>query len=121
MVGFALLGDSFAVLFWGEPYSVCGPILVLMALQLPFVSWANVLRTQYLIPKRRDKEYIFSVVVGGIINLLTCFFLIPRIGIYGAVCGVVSAQISICLIQTFSIKKELDIAKYFKRDRKSVV
>ena len=81
---------------------------------IPFVSFANIIRTQYLIPNERDKEYLISVLVGALVNLLINWILIPDLGATGAMIGTICAEIIVCLIQTISVRKELPILDYIK-------
>ena len=86
-----------------------------------FISWANVIRTQYLIPKERDKEYINSVIMGAIVNLISNLLLIPKFNSIGASIGTVLAEFTVMFIQTISIKKYLPIQEYVKNNYKFLV
>ena len=81
---------------------------------IPFLSWGNVIRTQYLIPKEKDKEYIISAFIGAIINLTMNLIFIPKYGSIGACIGTICAETFVTIYQTISTKKELQIAEYIK-------
>ena len=93
---------------------IIGTILVVMGLSLtiPFMSFANVIRTQYLIPTEKDREYLSSVVCGAIINLVINRMLIPTMGSMGAMIGTIAAEILVCIIQSWAVRKELPLLKY---------
>ena len=110
--GLCAVASDFSVVFWGNDFEACGPLIEVLAFTVPFLAFANVIRTQYLIPTRRDKEYSVSVFVGAGVNLLLNLLLIPRYGALGAAFGTLFAEIAVCVVQTLSVKKELPILQY---------
>ena len=84
-----------------------------MASTIIFVSWANVIRTQYLIPVHEDKIYIISVVLGAVCNASINWILIPKLGALGATIGTVVAEFVVMLYQSIKVRRELPINKYF--------
>ena len=58
--GLAGISDTFSVVFWGKGFVACGNIIKLLSVTIPFIAFANILRTQYLIPYQMDKEYLIS-------------------------------------------------------------
>lgn len=53
--------NEFVPLFYGKGYDVCKLIIPILFMSSIFVAWANVIRTQYLIPNKQDKIYIVLV------------------------------------------------------------
>ena len=78
------------------------------------MAWANVIRTQYLIPYGLDKVYLTSTIVGAIFNLLTNALLIPRFQAIGASIGTIVAEFSVMIVQILAIRKRLPILQYYK-------
>lgn len=113
---FGLLGVSvdFATFFWGEEFLPSGYIMMGLALTIPFTSFANVIRTQLLIPAKRDREYIISVFLGAGVNLLINYLLIPTYGSYGAVVGTVLAEISVCISQCLFVHDKIQFTIHIK-------
>lgn len=110
--GIASVGSVFAQFFWGEEFSLSGDIIMLLAITIPFVSLASIIRMQYLIPSSKDKEYLGSVVVGAVINfIINCLF-IPHLGAIGAALGTVCAEMTVCCVQVFVVRKELPLKSY---------
>ena len=109
-----LIGVSyhFAPLFFGIEFQKTDIVMMLLATTLPILSFANVLRTQYLIPKEKDKIYIKSVFGGAITNLIMNFIFIPKYGSIGACIGTISAEFAVMFYQALSIRKELPIKEY---------
>lgn len=114
MFGIAGIAEDFVPLFLGEGYLSCIGLLHVMAPTIPFMAWANVIRTQYLIPNREDRSYIISVILGAVVNLVVNSMLIPRMAAMGAVIGTVCAEGSVCVCQTLMVRKKLDILRYIK-------
>lgn len=107
--GLAAVGYRLAVLYYGVSYRECGEILALLSVTVIPIAWANVLRTQYLIPSAKDKEYVLSVVIGALLNFIINYTLIPRFGLKGAIVGTILAEYSVAILQTIQIRRELDI------------
>ena len=114
MFGIAGIAQDFVPLFLGDNYLPCIELLQALCSTVLFISWANVIRTQYLIPNHRDRSYIISVLLGAVINLCLNALLIPRMEAMGAVVGTVCAEAAVCISQTLMVRKELEIGKYLK-------
>lgn len=106
MFGIAGIAEDFVPLFLGREYSSCILLIRTMAPTVPFIAWANVIRTQYLIPNHEDKSYIISVTLGAAVNLAVNTLLIPHIHALGAVIGTVFAEGSVCISQTIMVRKK---------------
>ena len=111
--GIAGIAPIFAPIFFGEAFRVCGELISYLSIIILFLSWANVIRTQYLIPQCQDREYIASVFLGAVVNLIINLTLIPKYGAFGAVVGTIFAEAAVALYQTVIVRKELPIGKYF--------
>lgn len=113
-LGFISIGYKFAPLFFGSEFQKTGLLIMLLAPTLLFLSFANVLRTQYLIPNERDKIYIISVSLGALMNLILNLIFIPRYASIGACFGTIAAEFMVMFYQTIAVRKNLDIKKYVK-------
>lgn len=114
MFGIAGIAEDFVPVFLGREYMPCIILLRVMCPTIPFIAWANVIRTQYLIPNQEDRSYIISVIIGAVVNLVINILLIPQMDAMGAVIGTVCAEGSVCICQTMMVRKKLDIVKYLK-------
>ena len=86
-----------------------------MTITIVFLAWANVVRTQYLIPKKKDKIYITSTIIGAVINLVINILLIKKYGAIGATIGTVFAEASVCIYQSIMIRRDLNMSLYLKK------
>lgn len=114
VAGIIVISKDFTTVFFGEAFNKTGSIIILLSITILFLSWGNVIRTQYLIPKEKDKEYIISAFLGAIINLIMNIIFIPKHGAIGACFGTIAAEFGVMFYQTNAIKKELPIIKYIK-------
>lgn len=112
--GLIAISEDFTTLFFGSEFTKTGMLISLLSITVVFLSWGNVLRTQYLIPKELDKIYITSAFVGAIVNLIFNFIFIPIFASTGACIGTIAAEFIVMLYQTVMIRKELPIKKYLR-------
>ncbi|MGQ7366502.1 oligosaccharide flippase family protein [Streptococcus suis] len=109
MFGIIGVADVFAVVFWGKDFIFSGYLIMGMAPSFVFSVIGNVVRTQFLIPRSRDKEYIVSLIAGSIVNVVINMLLIPKYGSLGAVLGTMVAEFVMTFIQLYVVRKELPI------------
>ena len=110
-----MIGQNFSVLFLGEEFTKTGILVIILAITLPVISFANVIRTQYLIPYEKDKIYVVSVTLGAVSNLIANYILIPKLASIGASIGTVIAESVVMIYQAILVRKELPIYNYIKR------
>ena len=106
--GMAAVANVFSVVFWGEAFRTCGLLIACIAPSITFSVLGSVVRTQYLIPRSKDKEYIMSLIVGAIVNFNINMSLIPKLGAFGAVIGTVVAEFVMTFIQFYFVRKILN-------------
>ncbi|MFC5630877.1 MULTISPECIES: oligosaccharide flippase family protein [Streptococcus] len=114
-LGFGLMAVSktFVPWYYGEGFEI---VIILFQILLPsgiFLGIANVIRTQYLIPKGMDNFYIFSLILGAVANLTINSILIPKLGVIGVAIGTFCAELVVCAIQLFFVRKYLPLKSYF--------
>ncbi len=113
--GLAGIGKVFAPLFFGDEFIPCGELIMVLAPTILSLSWANVIRMQYLIPNKMDKEFTVSTIIGAVVNLIANLICIPRLGAMGAVIGTLCAETSLTVYQTYVVRKSLPIGRYLKQ------
>ena len=89
--GLASVAGRFARLFYGEEFAASGDLMLPLAFTLIMIGFANVIRTQWILPQSRDSIFVRSVTCGAVINLIANSLLIPRLGAMGAVAGTLLA------------------------------
>lgn len=112
--GFGLAGVAkvFAPWFYGKAFVKCGYFIRLLCPVIIVKTWAGALRTQYIIPTGKDKIYAFSLTAGAIVNLILNILLIPRMAGVGAIIGTIAAEFTVCFLQFYCCRKDIDIKGY---------
>lgn len=110
--GLMSVANVFAPVYWGKEFTASGMLIVVLAPSIIFSVIGNVIRTQYLIPKSRDKEYVISLVMGAIVNFIGNIILIPKYGAIGASINTVLAEIVMTGIQLFVVRNEINLKEF---------
>ena len=110
--GLFLIADDIAVVLFGSSFIKSGNIVRILSVTIIASAWANVIRTQYLIPMRFDRIYVTSTLGGAVVNLILNLLLISKFGAYGACVGTIAAEYFVMVYQTIKVKSELGIKKY---------
>ena len=111
-VGLVVVADDAAVVLFGPAFARSGLILRLLALTVVASAWANVVRTQYLIPRSRDAVYITSTIGAAGLNLGLNLLLIGRLGAVGACIGTIAAEYFIMIYQSVATRRDLETRRY---------
>ena len=93
--GLASIAPEFAPLFYGEAFTISGRLMIPLALTLLPMGFANVIRTQWVLPQKRDHIFIKSVLTGAGVNVVLNALLIPRFDAMGAVVATVAAELAV--------------------------
>lgn len=110
--GICAVSKDFSLIFFGNEFEKCGLLIQLLSITIIFLSWGNVIRTQYLIPKEKDKEYVISAFLGAIVNfIMNCIF-IPKYASIGACIGTIAAEFIVMFYQSWVVRKELPLKEY---------
>ncbi len=112
--GLASVAVDFAPLFYGEGFVQSGTLMIPLALTLIAIGFANVIRTQWVLPQQRDGIFIKSVLTGAAVNVVLNALLIPSYGAMGAVAATVAAEFSVPAVQYVILRKELPFGRYIR-------
>lgn len=117
-LGLLAIGKDFAIVFFGKEFETSGYLIQLLGVTVLFVSWANTIRNQYLIPNEKDKLYVVSTFLGAIVNFVSNSILIIKYGAIGACIGTIGAEFTVMFVQSWCIKKELPLKNYIRDSMK---
>jgi len=112
--GVAAVADRFAPLFYGEDFRYSGVLMAPLAFTLIMIGFANVIRTQVVLPQKRDHIFVKSVCCGAVVNLAANACLIPSMKSMGAVVGTLMAEMTVPVVQFIILRKELPYRQYMK-------
>ena len=110
--GIFAIAMEFAPAFFGAEFTWSGVVMMGLAPSVICQSWANVIRTQYLIPAKMDKVYVSSTWIGAVVNLVMNLLLIPRFQALGAALGTLCAEFAVAAYQTVQARRGLPVGKY---------
>ena len=110
--GVAAVADRFAPLFYGDAFRYSGTLMIPLAFTLIMIGFANVIRTQVVLPQKRDSIFVKSVCCGAVVNLVANACLIPSMKSMGAVVGTLLAEMTVPVVQYIILRKELPYRKY---------
>lgn len=112
--GIMAISKEFVPIFFGSGFEKCIYLLWILLPSSLFIAFANVIRTQYLLPNGDDRTYVISAIIGAIINLIVNFVLIPILGSIGAAIGTLISESAVCIYQSSKAKEALPVNQYIK-------
>lgn len=113
--GLSAISKEFVPFFYGRGFEKCINLIPVLLLSSIFISFANVIRTQYLIPYKKDNIYIVSFFLGAFVNMGINLLLIPNIQSVGAAIGTLCAEMTVCIYQVYMVKNEIRVLHYLKQ------
>ena len=102
--GIMAIGRKFAVLYYGEEFEKTGEVLFWMAPLIFVVMIGDIIRSEYLIPAKKDFLYTLCMVISAVLNILLSIVFIPIMGIYGAIIGTTIAEVFGLVFQIISCR-----------------
>lgn len=112
--GLAAVAERFAPLFFGLEFAYSGTLLIPLGFTLVGMGFANVVRTQWILPQGKDHIFVTSVVAGAVLNLVLNALLIPSMGAPGAIVGTVAAEFTLPFVHWLYLRKELPHGRLFR-------
>lgn len=109
--GIMTVSKEFVPIFYGPGFDKCNFLFYIILPGSMFEAFANVIRTQYLIPRKKDKIYVFSLIMGATLNLILNLILIPKYASVGASIGTFVAYATVCIVQAVCVFKEANIGR----------
>ncbi|WHY61507.1 flippase [Cytobacillus firmus] len=110
--GIAAISDSFVEVFYGENFELTATTIKYLVVTIVFIAAGNVLRTQLLIPEKKDSIYIKSAILGAVINFIVNVLLIPKYHTVGAAIGTIMAELVVCFYQFLAVKREIKLTRF---------
>lgn len=119
--GIIAVSKNFAPIFFGEGYDKVPSLMNIMSIIIIFIGIGNVIGTQYLIPTKKEKEYIISVIMGAITNVIFNLLLIKTYKSYGASISTVLTELMVVSTQIYFVRKDFEIKKLFSKIYKYLI
>ena len=112
--GLASVAREFAPLFFGADFAESGTLMIPLSMTLLTIGFANVIRTQWVLPQKQDSIFVKSVLTGAAVNVALNALLIPPFGAMGAVAATVAAELSVPAVQFVILRRELPFGRYVR-------
>lgn len=109
--GLSAIADKMVPWYYGDEFTVCGPMIQYMAFIVIIIAWAEVLQTQYLLPMKKDRVLLQSALLGIAVSIISNLILIPRFGAIGAGYAVMITEGSMALYKTVWSRKAMNLLK----------
>lgn len=110
-IGIMTISKEFVLLFFGIGFEKCITIFNIILPSCVFLAFANVIRTQYLLPRKKDNIFISSLFTGAVVNVIINLVLIPGYASIGAAIGTLAAEVAVCVFQAVAVYKEANIGR----------
>ena len=126
--GIAAASSVFVPYYYGEAFSEAAILTTVLSPTILMIAIADVVRAQYIIPHKRDRIFVISVIVGAVLNLACNAVCIPTFAsvhetlsmtadaaaALGSLPGTLLAELSVIVVQYLYLRRELPYKTYFR-------
>lgn len=112
--GISAVAKEFVPIFYGDGFDEVVRLLYILTPAMAFISFANIIKSQYLLPFSRDGVFATCLIIGIVINVLLNSLLIPQFGSAGASIATTISEASILVSELIWIRKEISISEHVK-------
>lgn len=109
-----IIAGNFSSIFFGSEFKKTEYIIRIMMFTTLFSAISNIVRTNYLIPTKKDAIYVKSTIYGAIANLILNVIFIKKYGAYGACIGTIAAELILMIYQSYHARDIIDFFRVFK-------
>ena len=113
-VGLNLLSEPIMLVFSGVEYIPAIPVMMVMNPIIIIIGLSNFIGIQCLVPLKKEKITLYSVVLGAITNFSLNLILIKKYAALGAAISTLVAESVVTLFQLIMARKYLDIDKIIR-------
>ena len=110
---FGMLGVAklFVPLFLGEEFTQAVYLIIVGTLILLPRGARNIVKSEYLLPHKKDKEVTVAFIASGIANVIINLFFIPRFGAMGATIATIVAETTSCALMFYWSRSAIALSK----------
>lgn len=112
LFGLAAVAQQFAILYYGENFSICGNVIISMSPIILIIGFGDNIRQSYIYPLKKDTMMVKILSINAVTNLVLSALLIPIMGIYGAVVGTIGAETIGLIAETYVCRKYLSVKNF---------
>ena len=109
VIFFTLFAKETILILAGENYvaSIIPLQIVVWALILSAIT--NILGIQILLPLKKDKQLLFSVLCAAAVDVIANFLLVPKLAAVGTALSVIAAELSVLIVQIIILRQYIKI------------
>lgn len=109
VIFFTLFAKETILILAGENYmaSIIPLQIVVWALILSAIT--NILGIQILLPLKKDKQLLFSVLCAATVDVIANFLLVPKLAAVGTALSVIAAELSVLIVQIIILRPYIKI------------
>ena len=105
------LSKHLVLIVFGNEFSRSIILSQLLAVTLIFMTWSDVIRSLWVIPRKKDKIFLVTIGTGAIVNIICNIVLIPKYEAVGSCIATIAAELSVPIVQFIFFRKELNYKK----------
>lgn len=109
------IADDFIYLYYGPEFAISGNVMIYLSPIIAFISIGDIIRTQIMIPRNMDKQFVITICINALVNLVLSAVFIPVLGILGTVLGTVAAETCGLILIIVICRKYIDFAGFWKK------
>lgn len=109
------VSNDFINLYYGPEFAISGKIMAYLSPIIVFISIGDIIRTQIMIPRNMDRQFVISICINAAVNLVLSATLIPYLGIFGAVLGTVAAEMCGLMLNLIICRKLINVFDFWKK------
>ena len=109
VIFFTLFAKETILILAGENYvaSIIPLQIVVWALILSAIT--NILGIQILLPLKKDKQLLFSVLCAATVDVIANFLLVPKLAAVGTALSVIAAELSVLIVQIIILRQYIKV------------
>lgn len=109
VIFFTLFAKETILILAGENYvaSIIPLQIVVWALILSAIT--NILGIQILLPLKKDKQLLFSVLCAATVDVIANFLLVPKLAAVGTALSVIAAELSVLIVQMIILRQYIKV------------
>ena len=113
VAGIVISARNFIPWFLGPSFSKSIVLTQILSFLIIFIGISTVIGEQYLLPNKKDKHYVWAIMIGVIVSFIVNIPLIYFWGSVGAALTTVISEFVIMFVMLIFVAKELSLKKIF--------
>lgn len=111
--GLMSVSKLFVSIYYGKGYEECANYIIALSPIILVVGLGDIIRTQYLIPMKKDIAFISILGINAVLNLAISTPLICVLGVYGAIIGTCTAELFGLIAVMFICREYIEFKHVF--------